>query len=72
MVTGWRAKYAGQGVRVLYKLGRKLVGDRTTKSMLDEVKVTETQCADDAALYSTSRSSFESSSKGFVTNDWGL
>lgn len=49
MVAGWRAKYAGEGMSVLYKLGRKLVGDCTAKSRLDEVKVTETQFADGAA-----------------------
>ena len=36
-----------------YKFGRKLVGDRTAMSRLKEVRVTETQFADDAALYST-------------------
>ena len=50
-----------------YKFGRKLVGDRTAKSRLQEVKVTETQFADDAALYSTAREGFQSSSKGFAT-----
>ena len=39
---------------VLYKHGRKLVGDRTAKARLSEVKVTEMQFADDAALYTPS------------------
>ena len=56
---------------MLYKIGRKLVGDRTAKSRLQEVKVTETQFTDDAALYSTSQDGFESSSKGFAA-DWGM
>ena len=74
MVASWRMKHASEGVSVLYKFGRKLVGDRTAKSRLQEVKVTETQFADDAALYSTTREGFESSSKGFATvaADWGL
>ena len=59
MVASWRMKHASEGVSVLYKFGRKLVGDRTAKSRLQEVKVTETQFADDAALYSTAREGFE-------------
>jgi hypothetical protein len=72
MVAGWRSRYA-DGVSVLYKLGRKLVGDRTAKVRPNEVKVTETQFADAAALYSTSRDGFESSSIGFVkvAGDYG-
>lgn len=34
---------------------------------IEETKVLETQFADDAPLYSTSRASFETSSKGFVS-----
>ena len=45
---------------VKYKHGRKLVGDRTVKSRLNEIKVTESQFADDTALYSMSRDAFES------------
>ena len=48
------------GVNVLYKHGRKLVGDGSVKSRLKEVKVTETQFADDAALDATSKVAFES------------
>ena len=33
---------------MLYKHGRKLVGDRTAKTRLSEMRVTETQFADDA------------------------
>ena len=74
MVASWRSKHVSEGVNVLYRIGRKLVGDRTTKSRLQEVKVTETQFADDAALYSTSRDGFESSTKGFaaVAAEWGM
>ena len=35
---------------VKYKQGRKLVGDHTAKSRLREVRVTESQFADDAAI----------------------
>ena len=74
MVANWRSEWAGEGLNVLYKLGRKLVGDRTAMSRLKEVRVTERQFADDAALYSTSRSSFVRSATGFATaaKDWGL
>ena len=37
------------------KNGRKLVGDRTAKSRLQCTTVTESQFADDVALYATSR-----------------
>ena len=53
------------------RLAKKTVGDCTAKSRLD---VTETQFAIDAVLYSTSQVSFETSSKGFVSEaaDWVL
>lgn len=51
---------------MLYKIGRKLLGDSTAKSRLKEARVTETQFADDAALYSMSRSGFVASATGFV------
>ena len=40
-----------------YKLSRKLVGDRTKKSQLLPDVITESQFADDAALYATSEES---------------
>ena len=36
---------------VLYKLGRKLVGDHTAKSRLKVIKITEFLFADDATVY---------------------
>ena len=56
----------GAGVTVLFKHGRRLVGDRTAKSRLERVKVTESQFADDLALYATSRAVFESAGQGFA------
>ena len=50
VVPHWRDRYEEVGVNVLYKHGRKLVGDRSVKSRLKEAKVTEAQFADDAAL----------------------
>ena len=74
MVANWRIEYAGAGVSVLYKHDWKLVGDRTSKARLSEMRVTETQFADDAALYTTSRGIFESTTAGFVkaASEWGL
>ena len=59
---------------MLYKHGRKLVGDRTAKSRWSEMRVTESQFADDVALYATSRDSFESVAAEFVkvASEWGL
>jgi len=51
---------------VLYKHGRRLVGDRTVKSRLESVQVTESQFADDLALYAASQIAFESAGKSFV------
>ena len=38
---------------MLYKQCRKLVGDRGANSTLNLIRVTETQFADDTALYAT-------------------
>lgn len=51
---------------VLYHHGRKLVGDRTTKARLSVVRVTESQFADDVALYARSRAHLETVAKKFV------
>lgn len=74
VVANWRSKHEEAGVDVLYRHGRKLVGDRMAKSRLNELRVTETQFADDAALYTTSRGAFESAAAGYeeVASDFGL
>ena len=74
MVVDWCNRISGAGVSVLYKHGRKLVWDRTAKSRLSEMRVTESQFADDVALYATSRDSFESVAAEFVkvASEWGL
>ena len=73
-VTNWKNRHREAGIDVLYKHGRKLVSDRTAKSRLNVVRVTETQFADDAALYATSREAFESVAAGYeqVASDFGL
>ena len=62
------------GVNVLYKHGRNLGGGHTAKARMSEVKVTETQFADDAALYTTSWHSFEATTASLVkvAGEWGL
>ena len=66
MVTRWCSQYEEIGVTVLYKHGRKLVGDRTVKSRLLKVQVTESQFADDLALYTVTRAALESADGRFV------
>ena len=57
-----------------YKLGHKLVGDRTRKSQLLLDVITESQFADAAALYATSEVSFATVTQSFVNvaSGWGL
>ena len=50
VVSTWRTDCVVVGVNVLSCPGRKLVGDRTAKSQLGVVKVTDSQFADDLAL----------------------
>ena len=66
MVSRWRSQNEEAGMTVLYRHGRKLVGDRTAKSRFLKVQVTESQFADDLALYAVSRTAFESISRRFV------
>ena len=57
-----------------YKIGRRLVGDRTAKARLQEVQVTESKFADDVALYATTRVVLEQIAGEFVRTaaEWGL
>ena len=43
VVNDWRSKCLASGVEFRYKLGRKLVGDRTAKSRLLSDAITESQ-----------------------------
>ena len=74
MVAYWRDRCPQAGITVRYKHGRKLVGDRTAKSHLSEVVITESQFADDVAIYSTTREAFERATSEFVhsASMWGL
>ena len=62
MVACWRG--CCPKVTVRYKIGRKLVGDRTAKAKLEVT-------ADDAALYTVSRKAVESVVMTFVTTAAG-
>ena len=59
---------------VLFRPGRKLIGDRTAKSRLSVVRVTELKFADDVARYTTSCGNLESVARSFVgkADEWGL
>ena len=50
---------------VRYKHGRKLVGDRTAKPH-SEVRITESQFANDAAVYASTCAAFERATSEFV------
>ena len=63
------------GVAIRYKQhGWRIVGDRTAKSRLVCVKVTESQFADDAAVHATSRDAIESDRANLINtaSDWRL
>ena len=49
-----------------FKYGRKLIGDRTTKSRPSVAKATESQFADDTATYATSCDAFKNSATELV------
>ena len=66
MVGMWRGQSGEAGVPILYQHGRKLVGDRTAKSRLLKVHVTESQFADDFAMYTVTPEALVSASKRFV------
>ena len=54
------------GIDVLYKLDPRLEGDYTAKSSLSSTSITESQFADDVALDSLLRESFEKATS-FIT-----
>ena len=66
VVSTWRTDCVEVGVNVLSCPGRKLVGDRTTKSWLAIVKVIEFQFGDDLALCTSTQENLEHVTAGFV------
>ena len=74
MVACWRTPCPQAGVSVRYRIGRKLVVDRTAKAKLKEVKITKSKFADDMALYATTREVLEQVATELVKTaaEWGL
>ena len=70
MMRCWRDQCPQAGVTVRYRVGRQLVGDRTVKSRLQEVRVTKSQFA----VYATTREVMEQVVREFVSiaAEWGL
>ena len=61
----------GAGVTERYRMGRKLVEDRTAKARLEEAEITESKFADDAALCAVTRLAVERIAMTFVTTAAG-
>ena len=66
VVKDWRCRCPEAGVCYKFRCGRRLVGDRTAKAQLSDGIVTESQFADDEALYTTSREDFEIMTRSFI------
>ena len=71
MVKCLRDQCPQAGITVRFKAGRKLVGDRT-KDRLHKVQVTESQFADDTALYANTREVLQLEQVARVCQNWGL
>ena len=74
VMTHWHSTASTPGIPVLYRMGRRLVGDRTTKSRLQSMLVSASQFADDVALYTTTRDNLEIMATEFTASAarWGL
>ena len=74
VVASWRSRCLPAGVDVRFRHGRKLVGDRTAKSRLSNVRIFESQFADDTAIYTIEREAFVSATEEFArtAKDWGM
>ena len=70
----WRTRCPHAGATVKFKDGRRLVGDRTAKSRLEEVRITELQFADDVTVFATTHSALENGTSQFVCTalEWNL
>ena len=74
VLASWHSDCSEAWMEVFFWHGRKLVGDRSAKLRLDVVTVTESQFADDVALYAGSRDELESVAVKIVeeADKWGL
>ena len=70
----WRGTSSTRGIPVLFRMGQRLVGDRTAKSRLQTVLVSDSQFADDVTLYTTTRDNLQIMATEFVASAacWGL
>ena len=73
MVANWRDHRPKAEVNAKYNHGRRVVGEHTTKSQLSEARVTESQFAEDAAIYAKTHDTFQQATKLFVewASNWG-
>ena len=67
VMSHWRKASTISGFPLRFRIGRKLVGDRTAKSRLETMAVPESQFADDAALYATTRGDLDTTVDGFTS-----
>ena len=74
VMAHWRGTSSTRGIPVLFRMGRRLVGDRTAKSRLQSVLVSDSQFADDVALYTTTRDNLQIMATEFAAPAarWGL
>ena len=74
MMADWQSRCPQAGVTLRFRHGQKLVGDRTAKSRLSTTRITESQFADDAAVYAATWEAFEQATTEFVqtASRWGL
>ena len=74
VVADWRNRCPQAEVDLRFCHGRKLVGDCTAQSGLKNTRVTESQFANDAAVYAHTREAFEQATGEFVrtASRWGL
>ena len=72
VVNAWRDRCKPIGIDILYKLGGKLVGERTRKP--ETTVLTEFLFADDAAAVCSTREDIEKTAKilDATTHEWGL
>ena len=74
VVASWQGGFAEAGVDPFFSMERSWLEGRTAKSRFNVVRVTESQFADDVALYTRFQGHPESVTKKFVegAGDWWL
>ena len=74
VVADWQSCRPQAGVTVRFCHGQKLVRDHTGKNRLNTTRITDSQFADNAAVYATIRVAFKQVTTELVqtTSRWGL